>query len=446
MDSPEPLPRLTRRTVLKSAALSGAVVLTRPAAAAAKSSVFSLPVGNLSGTSPQMAAPAPFVLAGVGWRGPEGARIELRTQNPGRGWSPWFLASVLGHGPDLPRLGTPTIGEPIWTGLARQIQLRSSEPVRDVRLHFVATATAPPASAAATFPPAQPVLPAGPGQPPIIARKAWAHGAKSATPGYGTVKLAFVHHTDNANGYSAAEVPAMLLAIYQFHRFVRGWGDIGYNFVIDRFGRIWEARRGGIDAAVIGAQAGGYNAVSTGVAVLGTYMDVVPSQAAIGALEHLLAWKLSLHGVPTHGHIRVEVNPADAFYTPFPPGAHVSLPRVAGHRDGDSTDCPGNAFYARLPAIRPRIDQLAKSPARLTIKAAGPGVVSGTLSLLHGPPLGGVPVEVQQLRRSTPITVTTATTAADGTYSAQAPAGAGTRLRALHRPFPAAVSDFVQAR
>ena len=125
--------------------------------------------------------------------------------------------------------------------------------------------------------------------------------------------------------------------------------------MIDAFGRIWEGRAGGIDMAVLGAQAGGYNAHSMGVAMLGDFMNVVPSRAAINAVEHLLAWKLSLHGVPAIGRATVVVDPADAFYTPFAPGAHVSLPRIAGHRDGDTTDCPGNALYRRLRSIRPRV-------------------------------------------------------------------------------------------
>ena len=66
------------------------------------------------------------------------------------------------------------------------------------------------------------------------------------TPGYGDVRLAFVHHTENPNGYSAGEVPAMLRAIWAFHRFTNGWNDIGYNFVVDLYGRIWEARAGGV--------------------------------------------------------------------------------------------------------------------------------------------------------------------------------------------------------
>ncbi len=297
---------------------------------------------------------------------------------------------------------------------------------------------------------AGPALDAGPGQPPIISRNVWAqgHAPPRFPPAYGSVRLAFVHHTETPNGYSPGEVPAILLSIYHFHRYVRGWNDIGYNFAIDAFGRIWEARAGGIDEAVIGAQAGGYNLVSTGVAVLGSFMDVVPSAAAIGALERLLAWKLSLHGVPALGRVTVEVDPADAFFTPFAPGANVSLPRVAGHRDGDSTSCPGNAFYARLPSIRPRVAALAGVPAAVTLTAtpvvATPGsavTLSGRLRELGGSPVGGAPIEVQQVTARGAKTIATTTTAADGSWSAAVGPPANLLLRALHRPAPATVSN-----
>jgi hypothetical protein len=241
----------------------------------------------------------------------------------------------------------------------------------------------------------------------------------------------------------------MLMAIYAFHVHVRGWWDIGYNFAVDRFGRIWEARAGGIDMAVIGAQAGGYNAESTGVAVLGDFMNVLPSRAALRSLERLLAWKLSLHGAPTSGHVTVVVDPASAFYTPFRPGARVSLPRVAGHRQGDTTDCPGNAFYAHLPSIRPRITRLAGTPARITLdaepKAATAGVaapVSGRLTMLSGAPLTGAPVELQQLEHEHARTVLLTTTDAQGAWSTAITLRHNAALRALHRPHPATVSNW----
>jgi uncharacterized protein with LGFP repeats len=236
------------------------------------------------------------------------------------------------------------------------------------------------------------------------------------------VKLAFVHHTDNPNGYSAGEVPSMLYAIYQFHRYTKGWDDIGYNFVIDLFGRIWEARKGGIDQAVVGAQAGGYNQVSTGVAILGTFDSVLPTPAALGSLQRLLAWKLSLHGVPTTGRVTVEVNRADAFYTPFAPGAHVSLPRVAGHRDGDSTGCPGDALYGHLPEVRSQVQSRAGRPLRLSLFASAasvrrgtPVVVVGALKHLRGAPVAGAAIELQQIgANGAETTVQYLTTAIDG--------------------------------
>ena len=233
--------------------------------------------------------------------------------------------------------------------------------------------------------------------------------------------MAFVHHTDNPNGYAASEVPEMLRAIYTFHRYVNGWNDIGYNFVVDLYGRIFEARAGGIDEPVVGAQAGGYNLVSTGVAVLGSFMAVPISEAARSALEALLAWKLSLHGLPAQGSVTVKVNPAGASYSRFPANARVALPRIAGHRDADSTDCPGNVLYGELPTIRTGVQRLAPNPTRATLalappsttpttqntpQASGGGAVgnaptgepqmlSGVLELLNGTPVTAAPILVQ---------------------------------------------------
>ena len=419
--------------------------------------MFSHWVGAVAGRSGEVAVPLPFTLAGVQWEGPRAVRIELRARARGGAWSRWGVASTLGHGPDRP-VSDALIGEAVWTGHADFVELRSSRPLEGVRLHFVNVPSPVGAAAteAAARPLAQPVLDAGPGQPPIIARSAWAgRGSLPAlVPGYGEVKLAFVHHTDSLNGYSHGEVPSMIQGMYVFHRYVRGWHDIGYNFVIDLFGRIWEARLGGIDQAVVGAQAGGYNLESTGVAVIGTFSDAVPSSTALAALQRLIAWKLSLHGVPTRGHVTVVVDPADYFYTPFRPGQHVSLPRVAGHRDGCSTDCPGNAFYARLPLLRPRIHALAGEPAQIVLSApaqpgsaSAPVEVSGRLTGLNGSPIAGVPVEVQRfaatLHGTTETTIAEATTGPDGSFSAAAALTEYTLLRALHRAAPAAVSTLV---
>ena len=90
---------------------------------------------------------------------------------------------------------------------------------------------------------------------------------------YGEVHAGFVHHTVNANGYSRAEVPAILRGIYAYHTQSRGWRDIGYNFLIDRFGRIWEGRYGGITLPVVGAHTLNYNENSFAASAIGNYQS-----------------------------------------------------------------------------------------------------------------------------------------------------------------------------
>jgi hypothetical protein len=452
---------ITRRTMLGGMAAAGAVSLVHPAAGAAglfapSRSVSSLWVGSLSGISSAVLTPRRFALAGVEWAGSSHVRLELRARAPDGRWGPWVLASVVGHDPDGTSEGKgarANFGEPVWTGAADGVQLRSDRPVEGVRVHFVSIAAHRLQATAAAVSLALPVLDAGPGQPPIIAREAWAqvqapprHAAK-----YGTVKLGFIHHTVSANGYSAAEVPALLLGIYDYHVGVRGFWDIAYNFVIDLYGQIWEARAGGIDMAVVGAHAGGYNAESTGVAVLGDFTNVVPSDAAIGSLQRLLAWKLSLHGAPSEGLVEVVVAPSDYFYTAFGPGAHIALPRVAGHRDGDLTDCPGDAFYAQLPAIRPGITALAGAPAVITISppptvttSGVPVTLSGHVGILGAGPIAETVVELQQLTPAGESTIAQTTTAQDGSWSVTVALQRNAITRALHRPHPATVTDWVE--
>jgi N-acetylmuramoyl-L-alanine amidase-like protein len=454
---------LTRRTLLRGAAAAGVAGLLGPSAALARDGaaarVFSREVGGLTGTSPVIGAGRPFVLAGLQWAGRRAARIEMRARSDGGRWSRWALASVGGHEPDRPAEGTASFGEPLWFGTADQVQLRAADAVNGVRVHFVA------AGAVETPPPMHPFittapyalvdvdLPAGPGQPPIIARSAWAGSRHPPTSGpyYGSIDLAFVHHTENPNGYAPGQVPAMLLAIYDYHRFTRGYFDIAYNFVIDAYGRIWEGRAGGVDQPVVGAHAGGYNSVSTGVAILGSFMSSQPSGAAVASLQRLLAWKLALHGVPVGGKVRVEVNPSDAFYTPFAPGQRVLLPRIAGHRDGDLTSCPGTDLYHRLPAVRTTVHRQAGPLYQLSLAAAQTRVAPGTAVALSGAftqpgvaPIAGAPLQIQSMSGNGALsTVTTVTTAADGSWTATLPFPQSAVVRALHAARPAAVSDLV---
>jgi len=365
-------------------------------------------IGQLIGEGHPLRASETFVLAGIDWQAPHHALIELRARTLGGGWTPWVRASVLGHDSDGGETAAyALVGEPVWTGRADAVQLRSDVPVEGLRVHFVSAAVVGgatvgavdraavgavdgaavgavdgaavgavdgAAAAGGAFPLAEPHLPAGPGQPPIIARRAWAGDLEPRFPPiYGDVRLAFVHHSVTANGYSRGEVPAILRSIYYFHTRVRGWNDIGYNFAVDAYGRIWEARAGGIDQAVVGAQAGGYNLESFGAVLLGDFDATLPTSTARRALAHLVAWKLALHGVPISGRVTVEVDPSDAFYTRFRPGQLVSLPRIAGHRDGCTTDCPGDDMYFNgMPPLRHAVAQLTGRQIKLTLEVGPP--------------------------------------------------------------------------
>jgi hypothetical protein len=453
---------VTRRTLLGSATAAGAAGLLSPPAALARARparrVFRRAVGTVSGTSAVIEAGRPFVLAGVQWDAPRAARIEMRARNRSGRWSRWALASVSGHEPDRPAGGSVRFGEPLWFGPVDQVQLRAPSAVSGVTLHFVAAGAVEAPAAMHRFITSAPYalvdvdLPAGPGQPPIIARSAWAgrHHPPSSGPYYGSVELAFVHHTENPNGYSPGQVPAMLQAIYDYHRYTRGYFDIAYNFVIDAYGRIWEARAGGVDEPVVGAHAGGYNTVSTGVAILGSFMFSQPSAAAVASLQRLLAWKLALHGIPAQGKVRVEVNPSDAFYTPFAPGQRVLLPRIAGHRDGDMTSCPGTDLYHRLPAVRTSVHGQTGPLVRLTAAAAQSVVAPGAAVTLSGAfvrggaPLASAPLQVQSVSGDGVVaTLANVTTGADGAWTATLPFPRSAVLRALHATSPAAVSNLL---
>jgi hypothetical protein len=433
--------RITRRSLLvASAGAIGSGVL-RPRTALALLGSSPSPtlaehwLGTLTPTATaatvELASPADLV--GLEWQGAAQAEIWLRFRGPDDRWSSWVSAGTNGHGPDVRPRTDRQVGEPIWTGGTTLVQVRSAARVSEVKLHLVNvngstgsrahSSAAAPLALTASLPLATPNLSAGAGQPPIIARKAWAQGMAppKVAPEYGAIEMAFVHHTENPNGYAARDVPRMLRAIYVFHRYVNGWNDIGYNFVVDLYGRVFEARAGGIDEPVVGAQAGGYNFLSTGVAVLGTFSSTPVSHAARKALEELLAWKLSLHGVATQGRVTVKVNPAGASYSRFPANARVSLPRIAGHRDGDATECPGNVLYGELPAIRAGALRLAPNPTRATLVLNTPAavpetqttpepdgaaalgsaptrqvqVLSGVLDLLDGTPLEAAPILLQ---------------------------------------------------
>jgi hypothetical protein len=212
-------------------------------------------------------------------------------------------------------------------------------------------------AACAPAPPPSP-NPWSPPQPSITMRSSWGpdlpwNPSPDCAPGpeyAGDVNFTVVHHTVNSNDYSPAQSRAMVRAIWSYHRNTLGYCDIAYNFVIDKYGQIFEGRMGGIDRAVIAAHTGGFNRESSGVALLGNHTSVQPTSEAWNALVDLLAWKLSVHKKnPTGGFSAVSAG----FGARWPAGTPVSFPnRIVGHIDLWPTACPGAAMYGRMGELR----------------------------------------------------------------------------------------------
>jgi uncharacterized protein with LGFP repeats len=218
-------------------------------------------------------------------------------------------------------------------------------------------------------------------RPAITSRAGWGADEKISPeePGYlpgGKVKAVVVHHTAESNDYTCAEAPAVVRGIYAYHVKQQGWKDIGYNFLVDKCGTVYEGRKGGVDMPVMGAHAYGFNTETTGISVLGTYTDVAPSQAAMVSVAKIAAWKLGQYGVDPNGTTTLTAGAAatNYFHKSWAQGAKLSFPTIHGHRDGYNTQCPGDSFYAKLPTLR---GWAAGPVTGLTIKSVSGGV-SGT--------------------------------------------------------------------
>jgi hypothetical protein len=392
-----------------------------------------------------LSAPARFDLLGVRGEGRAGLGLEVRVRQRRGRWSPWVpLGAGHHHRPDT---GTGAhASDPVWAGGADELQLRAARrPKHALEVHFVAIpagakrlgARAVAASAASRAHSAQAGAP-----PPIIPRAAWGGDTvpPRAAPSFGDVQVAFVHHTVSANDYAPQDSAGIVLAMAKYHRDTNGWNDLGYNFVVDRYGQVFEGRAGGVDQAVIGAQAQGYNSHSTGVANIGTFTDAGQTDAALDAMAKLIAWKLPLHGAPVTGQIVLISGGGDL--NRYRSGTPVTLQRISGHRDGDATECPGDALYAQLPDLRARTAAIAPAvtPAgavALAMAKPVPTVVygenlalAGTLKRGDGSPVAGQRVLVQKQGKSGWVTVGRTQTGADGDWTAAIAWRAAGKVRA----------------
>ncbi len=330
-----------------------------------------------------------FSLVGVVWDNPATelhGRVEVRTRATATGaWSGWRELEThnADHAADP---GTPesTSGRvrgataPLWVGESDGVEVRvraedapgaaRTAPAAPrlptgLRLELVDPGedAPPPANGARTraaHPAVLPALPArqktkpdaGP-RPRITTRRGWGADEKLREKGFvytKKVKAAFVHHSDTGNNYRCSQAPSVIRGIYRYHVRSMGWRDLGYNFLVDKCGNIYEGRAGGVSKPVLGAHTLGFNSNSMGIAVLGTYSSKKPSSAALKAIARLTAWKVGLYGMNPRGKTYLKSGGGNL----YPKGRKVRLNVISGHRDGFATNCPGKKLYAKLGTAR----------------------------------------------------------------------------------------------
>jgi putative cell wall-binding protein len=319
-------------------------------------------------------------LIALTWDTTSAATFEVRAHD-GSGWGSWYsLEGLADEGPDSGAAEATSTGYAGPAFLGRDItdiQLRRTQgDTPGLVVHAIDSEPVAPAEGVASA--------TVPTPPTIITRAQWgadegwrddSGGECDGTPDYSDdIQMATVHHTDGRNDYTPSESAAIIRGIYDFHVHSNGWCDVAYNFFVDRYGQIFEGRYGGIRRTAIGGHTSGFNTVSTGVAVLGTFDQEAPPQAAYDALVHILAFKLGYHGVDPKGSSTVTVGSNTS--AKWPQGTSVTLQNIQGHGDSNKTSCPGTKLEALLPQLRNDVAQ------EIATKGLTPAF---TVSRLSGP-------------------------------------------------------------
>jgi hypothetical protein len=285
-------------------------------------------------------SPMHFNMLALHWMG-RGA-VSYRVHRLHGRWTSWIEADA-DVAPDG-GTGPWRVGNLDWTGAADGIEFRRRGVVRRLRAYELWSRV--------TAKPARRVSAAG--TPAIVPRLGWGADEEivRAKPSFAPAdRLAVVHHTAGTNTYSRAQAAAIVRGIEVYHVKGNGWNDIGYNFLVDRFGTVYEGRGGGTEKNVIGAHSEGFNTGTVGVALIGNYARATPPKAQQDALVNLLAWRLDV----------AHVDPlSTVVYTSggnlkFRSGKNVTLRAVSGHRDTGPSECPGRGTYVLLPALAKRV-------------------------------------------------------------------------------------------
>ncbi|MFD6229792.1 peptidoglycan recognition protein [Streptomyces sp. NPDC060232] len=317
-----------------------------------------------------------FGLMGVSWKDAAAevqGKIEARSRNAATGaWTQWVTLEPLKAGLDGDRPGARGATEPVWVGAADGAEVRvsggSAALPAGLELDLVdpgtagrgaagksAPASGARAAAAAVAPGPESTAP----RPDVVSRAQWGadESLNDEGPIYlagGKIKALFVHHTAATAPYECTDSAAIVRGLHVYHVKTNGWRDLGYNFLVDKCGTLFEGRQGGVDQPVMGAHTYGFNSESTSVAVLGDYTNAGASPAALEGISKMAAYKLGQYDVDMDGTTTLTAGATQKNYagTSFTAGQPYPFRTVSGHRDGFNTECPGHQLYPQLDTIR----------------------------------------------------------------------------------------------
>lgn len=326
---------------------------------------------HLALLTPVRTAPT-FTAVGLTWKATAGVKVteaSVRVRENGE-WTPWTALEIPEVGEESGATGrdgtSPLLSNGADAVQARVLTASGSAP-DDLKIDLVNGGTAPSprveASATAQSPAYRPGSVSGDVLRPsgIVSRAKWGADEKKAdtTPSR-SVKLQamYIHHTASSNSYTPAQAAQAVRSFFLSHTQSRGRDDIGYQFLIDKYGTIYEGRRGSLNDLVVGAQAGGFNTGSIGVSMIGNYDRAKPSAAMLESLRKVLAWKGYAYGIDVTGKTTLTAKVEGASTSCYQGGARVTVPTLLGHRTTNYTGCPGQYLFNQLPALRTDVKKL----------------------------------------------------------------------------------------
>lgn len=300
-----------------------------------------------------------FDMIGLLWDSGSVEALWLQVRDTSGDWGEWIeVPADDDHAPDD---GPSRPGAaPVYTGDSTAARFAMVGGISGGEVMMLNTAVLPSTSG----PPPGSVLSASNSNPPppswagasfVRNRSLWDTGGcrrPGAETAYSSARAIVIHHTAASNNYTEAQVPDIIKGHCEFHVNGRGWDDIGYNFLVDRFGNVWEGRTGSKNAPVSGAHVAGFNGQTQGIAMLGNFQVEPPTPATVTGLRQMLNWLTGWHSIDPAGSVLLE-SKSDS--TLFAEGDQVVVPAIIGHRDLGSTSCPGDFFYVTLAGLRTQI-------------------------------------------------------------------------------------------